>query len=376
MEDIKASSTIKNELNEWRITRWRNLSAFFLLGLCNNFGYVVMLSAAHDILKEKFSLVNDPTLNSTINLRGCNDLSTGAILLADIIPSLIVKFTVPFLPFYINFRMAACVITQIVGFLCVSYSNIQWLTIVGVALTSFSSGLGEVTLMSHCHKYHRENIVAWSSGTGGAGIIGAFSYAGLRTIVSTDQTLLVMLVVPILEAIAFWIIIAKPNNDTIVRHGMSSQDQIITTPKKSIKDKLKLLPGLIVFIVPLSLVYLFEYFINQGLHELVQFDNIWLSHAEQYRWLQLLNVVVFTTEAIFFYIPNIWIIFAFTFWEGLLGGGAYVNTYYRMADTVPSENLRESLGIVTMSDSLGITVAGWLAMPVHTAICKLPRPIR
>ncbi|KAK0086034.1 hypothetical protein PV325_004015 [Microctonus aethiopoides] len=335
-----------------------------------------MLSAAHDILKEKFSLVNDPTLNSTINLRGCNDLSTGAILLADIIPSLIVKFTVPFLPFYINFRMAACVITQIVGFLCVSYSNIQWLTIVGVALTSFSSGLGEVTLMSHCHKYHRENIVAWSSGTGGAGIIGAFSYAGLRTIVSTDQTLLVMLVVPILEAIAFWIIIAKPNNDTIVRHGMSSQDQIITTPKKSIKDKLKLLPGLIVFIVPLSLVYLFEYFINQGLHELVQFDNIWLSHAEQYRWLQLLNVVVFTTEAIFFYIPNIWIIFAFTFWEGLLGGGAYVNTYYRMADTVPSENLRESLGIVTMSDSLGITVAGWLAMPVHTAICKLPRPIR
>lgn len=123
--------------------------------------------------------------------------------------------------------------------------------------------------------FTRENIVAWSSGTGGAGIIGAFSYAGLRTIVSTDQTLLVMLVVPILEAIAFWIIIAKPNNDTIVRHGMSSQDQmIITTPKKSIKEKLKLLPGLIVFIVPLTLVYLFEYFINQGLVRIIGFKLI------------------------------------------------------------------------------------------------------
>lgn len=35
-------------------TRWRNLVAFWILGLCNNYGYVVMLSAAHDILHSKF----------------------------------------------------------------------------------------------------------------------------------------------------------------------------------------------------------------------------------------------------------------------------------------------------------------------------------
>ena len=29
---------------------YRNLIAFWILGVCNNFGYVVMLSAAHDIL--------------------------------------------------------------------------------------------------------------------------------------------------------------------------------------------------------------------------------------------------------------------------------------------------------------------------------------
>jgi hypothetical protein len=34
--------------------RWRNLVAFWILGLCNNYGYVVMLSAAHDILASKF----------------------------------------------------------------------------------------------------------------------------------------------------------------------------------------------------------------------------------------------------------------------------------------------------------------------------------
>lgn len=36
-------------------TQWRNLVAFWILGLCNNYGYVVMLSAAHDILDIKFS---------------------------------------------------------------------------------------------------------------------------------------------------------------------------------------------------------------------------------------------------------------------------------------------------------------------------------
>ncbi|OWK11390.1 CLN3, partial [Cervus elaphus hippelaphus] len=32
---------------------WKNAVGFWLLGLCNNFSYVVMLSAAHDILSHQ-----------------------------------------------------------------------------------------------------------------------------------------------------------------------------------------------------------------------------------------------------------------------------------------------------------------------------------
>lgn len=32
---------------------WRNLTAYWILGLCNNYGYVVMLTAANDILAEQ-----------------------------------------------------------------------------------------------------------------------------------------------------------------------------------------------------------------------------------------------------------------------------------------------------------------------------------
>jgi hypothetical protein len=35
--------------------KYGNLVAYWILGLCNNFGYVVMLSAAHDILSENFN---------------------------------------------------------------------------------------------------------------------------------------------------------------------------------------------------------------------------------------------------------------------------------------------------------------------------------
>lgn len=31
--------------------KWRNILAFWILGMCNNYGYAVMLSAAFDILK-------------------------------------------------------------------------------------------------------------------------------------------------------------------------------------------------------------------------------------------------------------------------------------------------------------------------------------
>lgn len=32
--------------------RWRDLTAFWFLGICNNFGFNVILTAAHDIITE------------------------------------------------------------------------------------------------------------------------------------------------------------------------------------------------------------------------------------------------------------------------------------------------------------------------------------
>lgn len=276
-------------------------------------------------------------------------------------------------------------------------------------------------------------ISTWSSGTGGAGIFGALSYSVLRNIgLSNKQTLLVMICVPFVEALVFFLLLRKPLSidEQIAERQKSLQQQEQMDVEADVsalvtfKQKILFIPQLLKYMVPLTLVYLFEYFINQGLvsvkpfvvaislsnrfpfqFELVYFKGISLDNSEQYRWyqvtyqvgvfisrssvnvvhikhiwlmavLQLLNVVFFMFESIYAFVPSIWIIFAVILFEGLLGGGAYVNTFYRMSKEVPMIRREYAMSVVTMSDTGGIALAGFLSMPTHNWICTLPVPPR
>lgn len=279
----------------------------------------------------------------------------------------------------------------------VALAETQWLALGGVALTSISSGLGEPTFLAYTAFFNKNVISTWSSGTGGAGILGALAYSILRDVgLSNQQTLLVMISVPTLELAVLFFMLRKPASSKIedqdLGEDVSAQDAL--PPMKSIKEKLLYIKSLLHFMLPLALVYFFEYFINQGLFELVYFPDIFLNSAQQYRWYQVtyqigvfvsrssvnivqirqvwimavlqgLNVVLFSFEAVYMFTPTIWIVFCFIFFEGLLGGGAYVNTFYRMGKEVPATRREFAMSVVTLSDSVGITAAGFLAMPTH-----------
>lgn len=88
--------------------------------------------------------------------------------------------------------------------------------------------------------------------------------------------------------------------------------------------------------------------------------------------LQMVNVFVFSSEAIYMVTPSIWLIFMIVFWEGLLGGSCYVNTFYRIVREVPERFRTFAMGVVGIGESFGIVGAGLLAIPAHNAICKLP----
>lgn len=239
-------------------------------------------------------------------------------------------------------------------------------------------------------------------GTGGAGILGAISYSAMtQGGLSSKNTLLIMICVPVLEAFVFTFLLRRPESDEdqsdtntvssekTAEVGEGSTDPLSDDEKPLVgfSEKLNYIPSLFKFIIPLMLVYLFEYFINQALFELIYFDNTFLDQKAQYRWYQVtyqigvflsrssvnlfkvrwlwllavlqgVNVVLFSVEAVFWIFPSIWIVFAFILWEGLLGGGAYVNTFYRISEEISPSKRLFALSVTAFSDSAGIAMAG------------------
>lgn len=138
------------------------------------------------------------------------------------------------------------------------------------------------------YSIYRNVISTWSSGTGGAGITGSLSYAAMIGAgLSPKTTLLIMLVSPVLEAIAFWGILRHNNHIYVSENDekrdskqesigsaetMTEKEQLDSEqnggelePLTDFKSKLRYAPKLLIYMVPLTLVYLLEYFINQGL---------------------------------------------------------------------------------------------------------------
>ncbi|KAM6957277.1 battenin [Aplochiton taeniatus] len=423
---------------EGRCQRWRNLSGFWILGLCNNFSYVVMLSAAKDILKhqEPDNSTTPRTLNfevgniSNSSRYDCNPVSTAAVLLADILPTLLIKLSAPvFLhKFPYGFRVLTCVATATTSFLLVSFSSTMWMSILGVIFASASSGLGELSFLALTVFFNREVLGSWGSGTGGAGVAGALMYSAMTQAgIRPRETLLIMLVVPAGMVLSYFFLLGFPPsyrqwqclevepalserqaasverqplmNDSAEEEVQQEKEEQPSGPL-SVTEKLHVIKGLFRFVMPLGLVYFAEYFINQGLLELLYFPKSNLSHAEQYRWYQTLYQVgvlvsrsslwcvkirklwalsllqcvnaVFLLLAVYYqFLPSVWLVFGIVLYEGLLGGAAYVNTFYYISKETGDRHREFAMASASVGDSMGIALSGATAFPVHKYFCSL-----
>ncbi|XP_049514494.1 battenin-like isoform X2 [Dermacentor silvarum] len=370
-----------------------------------------MLSAAFDILNKEVGPHNVTVDPHSPNNTRCNPTSTGAILLADILPALFIKLTAPFLSINTSIQVAAVVLLSCSSFLMTSFTIAKWMSFLGVVCAALGSGLGEITFLAYSSHFDTDVISTWSSGTGGAGVLGAFSYAAMASVLTPETTLLVMLFVPVLLAISFWGILAHPKIRARqpVDVAVPDEEPLLLSCSGSFEDgnttltfiqKLKLIKPLLRFMIPLGFVYFAEYFINQGLLELIVFRNTKLTHKEQYRWLQVMyqvgvlisrssvniiqirklwllpilqfaNMAFIFLEAYLLFLPSFWIVVVVVLYEGLLGGAAYVNTFYRISKDVAPQHREFSLRIASLADSTGIALAGAVALPVHDAMCRL-----
>ncbi|KAG7267941.1 hypothetical protein CRUP_017007 [Coryphaenoides rupestris] len=321
------------------------------------------------------------------------------------------------------FRVLFCVGATVASFLLVSFSTTMSMSMLGVVFASMGSGLGELSFLALTAFFSRNVLEGWGSGTGGAGVAGALIYSTLTQAGLTPRvTLLTLLVVPAGMLLTYFFLLDFPSTfpqwrilrktGPAGRGGASDERQRLMDESEGEEageeeesyrqekgpredsasgplccaEKLRAIKGILRFVVPLALVYYAEYFINQGLMELLYFPGFSLSHAEQYRWYQTLyqvGVLVSRSSLRCIKIRNLWalvllqflttpwLVFAIVLYEGLLGGAAYVNAFHFISKEAGDREREFSMAAASVADTLGIALAAVTAFPVHSYFCSM-----
>lgn len=394
-------------------------------GLINNVLYVIILTAALDLV-------------------GPN-IPKGVVLLADVIPSFLLKLLAPYFIHAVPYpvRILVFVGLSAAGMLLIALtpSYLEGGTIstkmAGVILASLSSGGGELSFVGLVHYYGPFSLAAWGSGTGGAGLIGAGAYALATTSfgMSVKATILASAGLPVIMLVSFFIVLpleplrshveykqvhtSDVDSDDVgeveseqsegllaesasLGEGFTSYNKGVSAWTKFEHNLIRARALFFPFMLPLLLVYVAEYTINQGVSPTLLFPlqqtpfkhfrafyptynaiyqaGVFISRSSTPflrihnlylpSFLQVLNLVVLTTHALYDFIPSVYIVFAIIFWEGLLGGLVYVNTFAEIRDTVPKGEREFSLSATTVSDSGGICIAGFISMAFEVWLCN------
>ncbi|CCE64769.1 hypothetical protein TPHA_0I02680 [Tetrapisispora phaffii CBS 4417] len=393
---------------------------FWSFGLINNVLYVVILVAAIDIVKIR--------------------LPKSIVLLADILPSFIIKIASPFFIDRIKYsnRIWCLILLSCIGMYLVSQKSVL-VSLLGICLTSLSSGFGETTFLQLTHYYRHTSLNGWSSGTGAAGLVGSSVYMLLTSILkfSPRQTLLLFSIMPFAFLLYFKLddrnyTLADSTNDNI---NIESTNEILLLDEEEnercdtghpsllldppdlqfrldclklefLRTVEKLKPLFVPYMLPLSIVYLFEYLINQAVSPTLLFpinetENLHFYHsyrdlyvlygtlyqcgvfisrstASYFRfkklfllsYLQGFNFLLAIIQSWYFIIKTPWILMILILYEGLIGGSSYVNTFMNILEDVEPQKIEFSLGATSIADSSGIFFAALIGLMLEPELCR------
>ena len=190
-----------------------------LLGLINNVLYVIILSAALDLVGPA--------------------VPKGVVLLCDVIPSFLMKLCAPYFihaipyPARVLLFSAFSALGMFLIALSPPYTDGGTITtkMTGVVLASMSSGGGELSFISLTHFYGPFSLASWGSGTGGAGLIGAGAYALATTTLglSSRNTIFASAFLPVVMLVSFFIILPRKPNNRQATAGMDVLEASHTT---------------------------------------------------------------------------------------------------------------------------------------------------
>lgn len=394
--------------------------SFFLFGLLNNVLYVIIISAALDLVP--------------------SEVPPGIILLADITPSLIVKIGWPYLvrgEIRYEKRVLSCSVISFVGMMVIVIFPGVTMRLIGISLASFSSGLGEMTFLQLSTTFINKTGVSWfASGTGAAGVVGAGWWWTLRNM-GVKIGLGLSSVLPICLSLVYFFLLPfslkerLDEDSQVTTNGYTAlnndEDELnvskhLKTSSLTFRDKLRLArPLFLPFMLPLFTVYFAEYTINTGIaptllysvptpdHHGV-FSHIIKSLKDYYPFYQLtyqifvffsrssiailrfppmpkslislpslIQVFIFSIillESSHQILSNLvtsefiyTVIFALISLEGICGGLAYVSAFYWLS--LEDDHKEFKIGCVGFADTIGILCASLFSSWLEPRLCGI-----
>jgi len=409
----KTHSLLKNPLTGRRV-----LGGFFLFGLLNNVTYVVMLSAAKDIVEGGF---------------------VSSVLLAADVPALIAQFCAPFFLSKVPYtsKVVTIVTLTLCSYLSVSELQNSALKLCGVMLTSVCFGLGETTFLALCSNlacFSPHTISYYGSGTGAAGLVGAGLYLLLSSFVGPVVALRLLSALPPILLYAYFSLIApvlkaravqkheesaapsdielaprptspSPAESEKISEEQSDPENVKPSVELSLSEKFQFLPRLMPFFLPLLTIYICTFSLNHSLLPYVVFpsqdraapqlyvlyffcyqsgvfisrsslsvvtvSNLWLLTAFQGLNYALFGLHILGSGEGPWALPNAFVASTVVFWAGLLAGATYVNTFLQVSKCMPAEFREFSMGMVSTATTLGPIVAGVVGLRLEATIASL-----
>ena len=342
---------------------------FWLLGLFNNLLFILILSSSESLYKNHISIVS----------------------LCAILPGFICKISTPFWIKYdflkYNYRIYLVVVSYLLSYIFVSLLHEKNFMIIGIILSSLASALGETIFIPIAGIISNNSLSYWSSGSGFAGLIGSGYYLLMTKVfkLNYQNTLLCVCWIPFIIFYFFKKIDCCHIDIANLDYTVVSKNDL----KKWVMN----------FIIPLSSVYFFEYFINLSIlpnvcvisnnnvkntypiyiffYQLgvlvsrsskIIFKNLHLSKTYIFSLLQLINLVILLLETQYHFLPNIYILYFIIFYEGILGGICYVLTFNNISKNVSEDKIELCCTYTIIGDIFGQTSASLISIFMENII--------
>ncbi|CAJ1443808.1 unnamed protein product [Effrenium voratum] len=356
-----------------------------------------------------------------------NEAGIALVYLANVLPSLLMKITGPYWFHYVSYRcrIRTLAVLMVITLVTVAWGRDPHVKLLGVAICSLASGVGEASMLAMASFYDpKPCLAAWSSGTGFAGIAGyvwSLAFDGMDLCFQVQ--LMVALWIPIAWLLTFFKLLGPPwidkerqtadaaleecqavgagespssdDSESAISEGSASTEHSeseVATGKLTSKERFTFILSLWPYTLPLFVVYAAEYTIQSGFWAAMGFPVT--NHTSRVHWYKWSNftyqVGVFISRSLFVLICKSrkilwtgaglqivmavffglaatkpfgnWWLLAPAFVTGLLGGGVYVGAFSLIAQEQHPAYVELALSSASVADTFGMILANVLGL--------------